>query len=488
MKFFFYITIVLQPICLIAQIPKQDLLIWLKSDSVKVDKNNKVIKWIDQSGNQNNAKSSSALNPPTFVPDELNNFPVIRFNGINESLETDKLQTFPNKRGTIIVVSKFFGPGKSSSGGTNTFVSTYFGKKITWQLCTVNELCVYYDGVGADGTPVAALKENNWEVITLLRFNDSTFRLYRKGEPRVVFNVHNNQPDSNNIKIGSNGKLEVLNGDIAEIIIYNRALNENEIFEVNNYLLSKYQIKLPVITLTESIWYSIAIFLFILLTIVIVIKYITTKKLKKRILHLKYLQQLDLERQRISREMHDDIGAGLTQISLISEAIKNKINAKDEAEAIANTSRKLVSSMNEIIWSLSTEYTSLQDLFAYLRELINSLLEYSKIDYNIAFPDNHNTITLTSHQRRNIVLVVKEIINNSIKYSKAKEIIISATVEDNSLLLTIIDNGIGFNVNECKKGNGLNNIKHRINEINGTFSMNSIIGKYTKFYLCIPLK
>lgn len=472
---------------LFSQIPKDSLTLWLKADSGVITNGNKVVQWLDLSGKTNHATISNSLKAPSLIQKEINNLPVIRFNGLNETLETKPFQTFTNKRGTILIVAKYFAPSKSNSSGANTYISTYLGENITWQMATSNNLFLYYDGVGSTCAPISEVAENKWEVLTLLRYNDSSFKFFRKGERRVNFTVINNQPSTNKIKIGSNGKLEVLNGDIAEIIIYNKALSENEIKLVNDYLLKKYNISKPIITTSSNTWYYVAFFVIIVLSVLLYLKYVATKKYKRNIENLKRENELNLERNRISREMHDDIGAGLTQISLISQSLKNKLIDKQEVEAITNTSRQLVNSMNEIIWSLNTEYNTLQDLFTYLREFINQLLEYSDLNYSIDFSERNGTLTLSSHQKRNIILIVKEIINNILKHSKATELKVSSYSEAETLFFTISDNGVGFNNNEVKKGNGLKNIHFRIKEINGTYFIDAKPGFGSKFIFTLPL-
>lgn len=194
---------------------------------------------------------------------------------------------------------------------------------------------------------------------------------------------------------------------------------------------------------------------------------LTIEKMQQEMIMENKLVNLQMEeRNRISKEMHDDIGARLTQITLMSDHLK-KTNPTYEAVAISETSRKIVSSMNEIIWSLNTEYKSLQDLFNYLREQLNHLLEFSKIEYQINFPEHVQYIELTNQYRRNIVLIVKEAVHNAIKYSQAKKIIVAASLHKTILQFKIIDDGIGFDIKTKSSGNGLKNIQQRIAEING---------------------
>jgi len=138
------------------QIPKSALSLWLMADKGVQLNNNKVILWKDYSGNNHHA-SSMLSNAPVLVPSQLNGLPIIRFNGLNNSIETISFQSFPNKRGTISIVAKVNGEGKTSGAGYGTLVSTYFNKGITWQFGTTKELAIYYDGVGTAGFPVATI-------------------------------------------------------------------------------------------------------------------------------------------------------------------------------------------------------------------------------------------------------------------------------------------------------------------------------------------
>lgn len=473
---------------IVAQIPMEGLSLWLKTgSSVKVEGSN-VLAWADESGNHHDAITVST-SKPLLIPNELNGHSVIRFNGKDNYMQTVPFATFKNKRGTVLIVFKLNGPSFTSGAGVSTLLSTYLGNGITWQLCASEYVYIYYDGVGADGMPLAAVAKEQWELAALMRTDDTSMTIYRKSDPKTFFPVTNNQPDSNRVKIGSNGRLEVLNGDIAEIIVYNRALSVNEFEEVNEYLALKYKIEKPAPHFTETSWFYLLIAITILLCAIAITKYLAQRKLKRKLEELKKQAQLDKERQRISREMHDDIGAGLTQIVLMSEFARNKNAAgtDKELEDIATTSRKLVSNMGEIIWSLNPENKTLDQLYTYMREQLNKQLEYSGIDNTIELPENASNILLSNEQRRNILLVTKELVNNAIKYSEAKNISINSTFKKGEVNFTVQDDGIGFDVSKLYSGNGLKNIKSRIQELGGKLHINSVPGKGSSFTYFIPL-
>lgn len=232
-------------------------------------------------------------------------------------------------------------------------------------------------------------------------------------------------------------------------------------------------------------FYFLVTVLFILLTVFIT-RFFAQQTLRAKVAELEKQKELDKERQRISREMHDDIGAGLTQITLMSESVKNKMKMQ-ELDDIAGTSRQLVHSMSEIVWSLNPENKSLENLFSYMREQLNKQLEYSGIEYSIEFPEAVTGSILSSEQRRNLLLVSKEIVNNAIKYSKAKTISVQAESTGNELSFTITDDGIGFDVSKVYSGNGLKNIRARIEELGGKIHIDSAPGNGSRFSYVIPL-
>jgi len=482
------------------QIPLKGLSTWLKTDTAVKAQGTDIISWDDQSGNHHNAFSilNNSYDPPQLVTNALNNFPVVRFNGLSNGMETPAFATFPRKRGTIIIVAKINGRSATSGVGLGNLVCTYHGKGIVWQFGASPDKYAYYDGVGGEGFPIHSAPPSEWGIITLIRNNDTSMNFYRNGRYETAFPVHNNQPDSNSLKIGFNGRLgttidsipEILNGDIAEIIIYDRNMRSEELSAVHKYLSAKYKLALAPPSLWLRWWFISLIVLFLLTIVFTITQYIDRRKLRKKLAELEKQREIDKERQRISKEMHDDIGAGLTQIILMTESAKAKATNGNEKELVdvANTSRTLVGNLSEIIWSLNPENKSLDQLCAYLREQLNKQLEYSGIEYSIQLPDDRTDIILSNEQRRNILLITKEIVNNAIKYSKAKNISIKAELINEGLAFIIQDDGVGFDMLKNYPGNGLKNIKSRTVDLGGKMKIRSAEGAGSRFEYFISLK
>jgi len=132
------------------------------------------------------------------------------------------------------------------------------------------------------------------------------------------------------------------------------------------------------------------------------------------------------ERNRISRELHDDIGAELSRITVISQSLQKKTNENDEIYEklgkISEAGKKVLGSIGEIIWTMNPQKNNLESIFAYIRRYVSEYLEMSGIEVNIEFPDKIPANTVSDEYRRNIFLVIKEAIYNITKHSKATRV------------------------------------------------------------------
>ncbi len=204
-------------------------------------------------------------------------------------------------------------------------------------------------------------------------------------------------------------------------------------------------------------------------------------------------EAIQKERERISKDMHDEIGSSLTQIAVLSELAIRDLDQKSSTEEIikkiSRVSRQVVDNISEIVWAINPKNDSLDNLAAYLREYASDLFESKGIECTITFSEIGSNIPLQSELKRNIFLAVKETFNNIIKHSNAKNVYFSFSFNKNKIMISIKDDGIGFDTNNLKpKGNGLINIESRIRECGGLVSIHSKIGHGTELKFEIPLK
>ncbi len=206
-------------------------------------------------------------------------------------------------------------------------------------------------------------------------------------------------------------------------------------------------------------------------------EYVNSQKdaqLREQELIIQNQLNLENERNRIASEMHDDLGSGLTVIKYLSDNIVSNTfdNAiKEDVYKIASYSTILVKNMSEIIWAMNSRFDNVQGLISYLRRFSVEFLDDNNVSNTFKENDLNYDINISGEKRRNLFLVVKELLHNSIKYSKAKEINISITGQADLEIVIIEKQSVGFDPLIMKeKGNGLFNIEKRMANIDGKIS------------------
>jgi signal transduction histidine kinase len=193
------------------------------------------------------------------------------------------------------------------------------------------------------------------------------------------------------------------------------------------------------------------------------------------------------ERNRISTDMHDELGSGMTHIRLMSEIAKNKMkeSTPPEIEKISKSADDVLNKMNAIIWSMNSKNDSLGNLISYIRAYAIEYLEGTPVKCKVNIPEQIADKELSGDKRRNIFLCVKETLNNMLKHSKAAQLTIDITV-DGTLVIKIADDGVGIDLQNIRQfGNGLQNIERRMKSIGGGFEIRRNNG--TESLLSLPL-
>jgi signal transduction histidine kinase len=201
---------------------------------------------------------------------------------------------------------------------------------------------------------------------------------------------------------------------------------------------------------------------------------------------------LERERARISQDMHDDVGASLTRISILSDLAKNKDDITGETRQwlgqISDTSRGVMEEMSQIIWALNPVNDSLAGLIAYLRRFVNEFMDPTPVDFAFDLPETLPDQALSVEVRRNIYLVVREALHNVVKHSGAAKILISMKMNEHGFSIIIKDDGRGFDPGKLEfPGNGLVNMKKRMNDIGGEFKIRAQAKDGTEIELVVLL-
>ena len=189
---------------------------------------------------------------------------------------------------------------------------------------------------------------------------------------------------------------------------------------------------------------------------------------------LAVLNAQQAERNRISADMHDDLGAGVTAIRLYSELAKKRIGKEviPEIEKISASANELLNNMNAIIWTMSSSNDTLDNMVAYIRGYALEYFENTGINCIIQLDEDLPNIAVSGELRRNVYMVVKEALNNILKHSKATDVTITLKKQPDGLSLYIQDNGTGIDFDNLRRfGNGLNNMKKRMESTGMLFTI-----------------
>ena len=204
------------------------------------------------------------------------------------------------------------------------------------------------------------------------------------------------------------------------------------------------------------------------------------------------LLRLQYIRNRISADLHDELGSSLSSISIMGALAQNKLGgehpSKPFLERMVDEVQHISGSLDDIVWNISPKNDALASLIARMTRYSSELFEAKQINYQFTIPEYIEQLSLTMEQRRNVYLVFKESVNNLVKYSQCTHATVSISIEHKTLLLAIEDNGQGFDPKARPDRNGIYNLQERAAELRGTIEIHSEPGKGTRIVLRFPLK
>jgi signal transduction histidine kinase len=185
------------------------------------------------------------------------------------------------------------------------------------------------------------------------------------------------------------------------------------------------------------------------------------------------------------------MGATLTTIGILSEMAKSRVNGnvqtRELIEKISDNSTRMMEAMSDIVWSINPNNDSMQKIVARMREYASTVMDAKNIDYRFHVDEEVYEIALDMEKRRDLFLIFKESVNNLVKYSQCTFADISISRKEKRLIMLINDNGIGFDMKNHGKGNGLLNIRKRAKIIQGVVEINSTLNKGTRVQLEVPV-
>lgn len=202
---------------------------------------------------------------------------------------------------------------------------------------------------------------------------------------------------------------------------------------------------------------------------------------------------IEAERNRIARELHDDIGSSLSSISIFVEMAltdfeKNPKNARLLVQRAKDQNQEVSESISDLIWAIYTQNDTMGSLMLRVKNFGYDVLSAKGIEMKITDDFRLKDAALTIEQKKNLLLFFKEALNNIAKYSCAKHVTIESEWKNDRVHISVNDNGKGFDQELVRKGNGLASFKVRANAIGGNFSLHTQLGEGTRLLLDFPFQ
>ena len=247
----------------------------------------------------------------------------------------------------------------------------------------------------------------------------------------------------------------------------------------------------------ETKWFIGGLFLITVAVFSVAAFVFARRRAHWRIVELKRQGELERERTRIAQDIHDDLGAGLTRIAMLSQSALDQTPAAGEVSRIYSTARAMAHTMDEIVWAINPGHDTLESVAAYFGDFVEEYLNASGINIRLEIPLDLPPRMISSELRHNLFLAFKESLNNVVKHAQAREVVVSLSVRGDALSVVVADDGCGFNVStppahvtgyrHIGRGNGLNNLQHRLAALGGRCEIESVPGHGTRVMFEVKL-
>jgi signal transduction histidine kinase/streptogramin lyase len=228
----------------------------------------------------------------------------------------------------------------------------------------------------------------------------------------------------------------------------------------------------------------------------------TRRRMRRKVERLEREQAVERERARIAKDIHDDLGASLTRITLLSQSARDELD--DRARAVVNldriygTARELTRAMDEIVWAVNPQHDTLDSLASYLSRFAQDFLGAANVSCRLDVSAQLPAWPLTAEVRHNLFLAFKEALHNAVRHAAATEVQVSLQLQTPAFILAVEDNGRGFEAaaltppppepGRLTRGQGLANMRRRLAEIGGRCDVRSAPGRGTRIEFLVPVK
>jgi signal transduction histidine kinase len=234
-----------------------------------------------------------------------------------------------------------------------------------------------------------------------------------------------------------------------------------------------------------------------LLVVAGTVRFVSTRRLRRKVERLELQRAVERDRDRIARDIHDDLGAGLTQITLLSELARREPPEEvvGHLGQISDTARELTRTMDEIVWAVNPHHDSLDGLVTYVCQFAQEYLTLAGVQCRLDVPAQLPPHLLRADVRHNLFLAVKEVLHNIVKHAHARVVWLRLLDDPRGVHLVIEDDGQGFapepstapSSERATSGRGLGNLRERLAAIGGRCTIASAPGRGTRVELEVAL-
>jgi signal transduction histidine kinase len=215
------------------------------------------------------------------------------------------------------------------------------------------------------------------------------------------------------------------------------------------------------------------------------------RRMRQKLEQLRQRHALEAERARIARDIHDDLGARLTKISLLSSLterdLKDPRKAAEHINEISGAVREVTTSLDEVVWAVEPKNDTLDNLATYLCRYTEEFLGGTAVRCRLKVPSILPSVTLPSTVRHDVFMVVKEALNNVAKHAQAATAWLSLSFESRRLTISVEDDGSGFDAATVERGNGLENMSTRLGRLGGEIRFENRPDGGSRVVFSIPL-
>jgi signal transduction histidine kinase/ligand-binding sensor domain-containing protein len=219
----------------------------------------------------------------------------------------------------------------------------------------------------------------------------------------------------------------------------------------------------------------------------------TRRRMRRKMEALERQKAVEDERSRIARDIHDELGSHLTRITMLSEPTRHEPDAPNpgatDVRQIYDIARGLTRTMDEIVWAVNPHHDTPEGLVNYLEQFALEFLGAAGIRCRLDLPMQLPSWPLTAETRHNLFLALKEALHNAVKHAGATEVRITLKLDDRTLTLSVQDDGCGFEpAATASTGNGLANMRRRLEHIGGGCEISSARGQGVKIVFFVPIR